>query len=234
MKHVTDTLRDKVVLVTGAFSGIGRATTELLMKHRARVVAVGRKEEQSIPSYAGHYLPIERAINSEYDAFEVVEFALDKYKRIDAVINLAGTVLIKPVHEMTEAEYKRMMQDNYFSAVNVTRAALPEMLKQKAGTIVFTPCTTSKLKMTGLAGFRASAFALQTFAEELTRELKDSTIQVKNVAFEPVDSSFWQRYAEEIDTSRFQTCVQAAEDIIGELQGESSASTTPQGEPVRL
>ena len=234
MNTPNNSLKDKIVLVTGAFSGIGRATTELLMKQRAKVVAVGRNDDNEIPSYAGNYLPIERIITDEHDAFEIVEFTLDKHKRIDIVINLAGSVIIKPVHEMTAKEYQRLMQDNYFSAVNVTRAALPIMLKQKQGTMVYTPCTTEKLKMTGVAGFRASAFALQAFAHELTRELKDSTIQVKKVEFEPVDSSFWQRYSEMIDTSRFNSCMDAAESIIGELQSESSASATPQGEPVRV
>lgn len=224
-------LHNNVVLVTGAFSGVGRALTDMLMAARAKVVGVGRKEDNTIPSYAGNYLPIERDLDGPFDAEDVLDFTLEKHGRIDMLINLAGSVLVKPLADYSHQDFARMLKDNFYSAVDLTQLLLPKMLERNHGTLVFVPSTPATVQPGDLLAYKASKYALAGYVTALKEELKDTAVRVVNAEFPGVDSTFWKRVSQPIDRSGFLTASAAALQI---FEAITAGSAKPLPEPAHV
>jgi NADP-dependent 3-hydroxy acid dehydrogenase YdfG len=190
-------LQNKVILITGAFSGIGKAVTELFMQSKAKIVAVGRNDQNKVPSYAGNYLPIVRNIRTPDDAAEIVEFTLEKYGHLDIIVHCAGKGFLKPANELTRADFDRMMADNFHSAVMVTQAALKHFMLQKEGTILFFPGVLGARGMAGGCAYSAAKFALVGYAKSLREDLKRTRIKITTLYFGGVNTEFW----DELDLS---------------------------------
>lgn len=184
-------LQNKVILITGAFSGIAKAVTDLFMQSKAKIVAVGRNAQNKVPSYAGHYLPIVRNIQTQKDADDIVEYTLEKYGHLDIVVHCAGKGLLKPANELTRGDFEKVMADNFYSAVMVSQAAMNHFLLQKDGTLLFVPGVLGVRGMAGGAAYAASKHALVGYAKSLREDLKRTRIKVTTLYLGGVDSEFW-------------------------------------------
>jgi NADP-dependent 3-hydroxy acid dehydrogenase YdfG len=216
-------LNNKVILITGGFSGIGKAVTELFMQSKAKVVAVGRNDKNKVPSYAGNYLPIVRNIRTEVDAEEVVEFTIEKFGTVDIILHCAGKGLLKPANELKKADHDRLMADNYFTAMMVTQAALPHMMLRKEGMLLFLPGVLGKAGMAGATAYSASKFALVGYAKSLREDLKRTKIKVTTLYFGGVDSEFWDEMEVPIQRDKFITAQDAAKAVWFAAQQPESA-----------
>jgi len=190
-------LQNKVILVSGGFSGVGKAVTELFMQAKARVVAVGRNQQNKVPSYTGNYLPIVRNLRTEADADEVVEFALEKFGTLDIVLHCAGKILHKPAADTSRAELERIMVDNFYAAASLTRAALPHFMRRNEGLIVFMPGSHGSMAEPQLAAYCAAKHALVGYAQALRHDLLDTGIRVAGLCLGPVDTEFWHETPED-------------------------------------
>jgi NADP-dependent 3-hydroxy acid dehydrogenase YdfG len=184
-------LANKVILITGAFSGLGKAVTHLFMQSHAKVIGVGRNDQNKVPSYAANYLPIVRNLKTPRDAEEVVEFGLEKFRHIDMVLHCAGKGLFKPAYEMEKADFDRILNDNLYTAINLTQAVLPHFIDRKEGTLIFLPGVLGKTAMPGATAYCTAKFGLVGYAKALREDLKRTKIKVTTVYFGGVDSEFW-------------------------------------------
>ncbi len=203
-------LANKVILITGAFSGIGKAVTELFMQSRNRVVGVGRNQTNKVPSYASNYLPIVRNIKTELDAEEIIEFALEKFNQIDIIIHCAGKGLIKNALELKRPDFDKMMQDNFYTACMVTQAALPHMIERNEGTILFIPGVLGARTMAGGAAYSASKYALVGYAKSLREDLKKTKIKSTVLFLGGVNSEFWDDIDLQVQRDKMITVQDAA------------------------
>lgn len=176
-------LTNKVVVITGAFSGLGLALTDLFMQSRCKVVAAGRNTTGALPSYMSNYLPIVRDIRKESDAAEIRDFTLEKFGAADIIVHLAGNARLKPAIETPAPDYERLMVDNYLTAVYVTQAFLPHMLHRQEGSLVFLPGTAGKQGLHGGTAYCASKFALVGYAQSLMEELKPTKIKTTMIYY---------------------------------------------------
>jgi NADP-dependent 3-hydroxy acid dehydrogenase YdfG len=188
---------DKVVLITGAFSGIGKAVAEIMMQAQAKVVAVGRNGENKVPSFRSNYLPVIRNIKSKEDGEAIVEFALEKFKHIDIILHCAGKGILKPATQLQSSDFEKMMQDNFFSALHVTQAALPHLISRNQGMLIYFPGILGKTTMPQSAAYSASKYALTGYAKSLKEDLKRTQLRISTLYFGGVNSEFWN----EIDLS---------------------------------
>jgi NADP-dependent 3-hydroxy acid dehydrogenase YdfG len=217
-------LANKTILITGAFSGIGKAATELFMQSKAKVVAVGRNAQNKVPSYATNYLPIVRNIRTEHDAQEVVEFALEKYSQIDIVLHCAGKGILKPAQDLSKADFDVMMADNFYSAVLMTQAVLPHFLLKKEGTLLFVPGVAGVRGLAGGAAYTAAKFATVGYARSLREDVRRSRIKITTLILGAVNSEFY----DEMESSagardKMMTCQDAARAIWFAAQQPDSA-----------
>ncbi|MCZ2355136.1 MAG: SDR family NAD(P)-dependent oxidoreductase [Bacteroidia bacterium] len=183
---------EQVVIVTGAFSGIGLMTTELLMKSKNKVVAVGRNQQNIFPSFKTNFLPIARNLHSQRDAQDVVEFALERFGRIDAVIHAAGKGLFKPSMEQTQPDFERMFADNFYGAALLSQAILPYFVQNKSGTQVFLlPILSSdSARLYGAAHYSAK-MALSGYIESIRYEAQKHLIKLSVLEVAQTQTSFW-------------------------------------------
>ncbi|EAY29494.1 SDR family oxidoreductase [Microscilla marina] len=177
------TLQDKVVIITGGSSGIGKACAETFGKAGAKVVITGRNNEKLVK--VSDMLNIEQIDNLpivadssvESDCKMVVKETIDKYGKIDVLINNAGISMRAMFAELDLSVIERVMQINFFGTVYITKFALP-YLTQTQGSIVGVSSIAGFRGLPGRTGYSASKFAMQGFLESLRTELLKKNVNV--------------------------------------------------------
>jgi len=166
--------RDKVVLVTGASSGIGRATALAFAAAGAKVALVARRRdvlEEVARLAAGETAVLPADVTRRDDVRACFAEAGARFGRVDVVVNNAGILLPAPVVNMAAADLDAMLRVNLFGALFVMQEAVPIMLGQGGGTIVNVASLAGRRGYTPLGGYCATKFALVGLTEALRMEL---------------------------------------------------------------
>ncbi|MFA9443990.1 SDR family NAD(P)-dependent oxidoreductase [Egicoccus sp. AB-alg6-2] len=196
-------LKDAVVVVTGASSGIGRATVKALLHAGSTVVAVARRED-ALQDLADEFdgdtrrrLDIEVADVNDATALErVAAEAIGRYGRLDAWVNNAAVNQYGRFEEVPLDEWRRVVETNLFGYVNGVRAALPWFREQGHGVVVNVGSVLSKVPAPLQSAYVASKYAIRGLTESLRQETRD----VKGIDFAlimpgPVDTPLFQHAA---------------------------------------
>ncbi|ALP67397.1 oxidoreductase [Paraburkholderia caribensis] len=174
MSNVTKQQFKRVWFITGASRGLGALMAEAALADGNAVVATGRNAAAIVERLGESpaLLPVALDVTSEAQAKAAVEAAVEKFGRIDVLINNAGFGLLAAVEESSDADVRRMYDTNVFGLLNVTRAVLPVMRKQRSGHVI---------NMSSIGGYRSGAgfgvycstkFAVEGITEALHAELK--------------------------------------------------------------
>ncbi|MBA4066400.1 MAG: hypothetical protein C0501_22335 [Isosphaera sp.] len=175
-----------VVLVTGATSGIGRATARLLASNGYRVFGTSR-DPTSRPPEPFPLLPLEVA--SDESAAACVRRVADATGgRIDVLVNNVGTGILGAAEESTAAEVRALFEVNVLGAVRMTNAVLPLMRARRAGRILNMSSSGGTASIPFAAYYCATKFALEAYSEGLRNELLPLGIHVSVVAPGPVST----------------------------------------------
>ena len=187
-------LEGSVCLVTGASSGIGRATAGLLAKAGARLVLQGRNEEglrQAAEETGGDYLAVDLAVPGAADYLFTAAKRLQG--RIDVVVNNAGAGWAGPFAEMPPELIPSLVTLNLLAPMTLARAALPDMMSSGRGRIVFVASIAGYLGVKGEAVYSASKASLLALAESLRAETAGSGIAVSVVSPSVIETPFFSR-----------------------------------------
>ncbi len=167
--------------ITGASSGFGAAFVQHALELGDNVVATARRQE-TIQALAEReprrVLAVTLDVTRPGQADRAVQQALERFGRIDVLVNNAGYGVVGAVEETPEAELRAQMETNFFGAVAVMRAALPSMRAQRAGAIVNISSLGGQLSFAGFGAYSASKFALEGLSEALAQELAPFGIKV--------------------------------------------------------
>ncbi len=190
-------MRPKLVLVTGASSGIGEATARRYGRGGAHVLLLARNEGRlsaaadairSVGGAASVY-PVDLADAKAVEA--VAARILAEAGTPDILINNAGAGRWLPLIETSAAEALDMIQVPYLAGLNLTRAVLPQMLARRSGTIAYVTSPASYLAWPNAAGYIAARRAVAGLAEGLRSELHGTGITVTLVVLGTVESAYW-------------------------------------------
>ena len=176
----------KVWLVTGSASGLGRNIAEAVLASGDRLVATARdprRLEDLVKKHGNQIRTAPLDVADEKAAHESVRAAVDAFGRLDVVVNNAGYGDIAPFEQLSSERFKALMDTNFYGVVNVTRAALPIMRKQKSGCILQISSVGGRLARPGSAGYHAAKWAVGGFTESLAQEV--APFGVKVCALEP-------------------------------------------------
>lgn len=194
----TSSLQGKVVLITGAGGNLGRATVAACHAAGARMVLADRNRDGLAERLRELDLG-ERALLLTAELADpaatrsTFEQARAHWGRLDAVFHLAGGFLgVKPLHETSDEEYRSVLELNLHPAFSVARAALPAMLEQRSGVIVFIAARAGLRAPGGLAAYSAAKSGVLRLTESLAEDLRGTGVRVNALlpsAIAPAGSS---------------------------------------------
>jgi NAD(P)-dependent dehydrogenase (short-subunit alcohol dehydrogenase family) len=172
----------KVWFITGAGSGIGAGTVKAALAAGDSVVATGRNVEKlrnALEGAASDRLEIlQLDVSDEARALAVVDQAVQKFGRIDVVLNNAGYGLIGNFEELTTPEMERQFATNFWGMSHVMRASLPVMRKQRSGHIINISSVAGVAGMKHCSAYGASKFAVEGLSLAVAEEVEKFGIKV--------------------------------------------------------
>ncbi len=177
-------LSGKVAIVTGAASGIGRASAMLFAEEGAKVVVAdidAQRGEETVATIAaqGHEAVFAQAdVAKEADVARMVEDTAARWGRIDVLFNNAGVVLVKPLEEMTEAEWDRVMSINVKAAFLAIKHVVPHMRRSGGGAILNTGSIGSLVGQLHTPVYIASKGAIALLTKSLALDYGRDRIRV--------------------------------------------------------
>jgi NADP-dependent 3-hydroxy acid dehydrogenase YdfG len=166
----------KVVIITGASSGIGEATARLLAEHGASVVLAARREDllrqivSDIRQSGGNAVSFQADVTSSEDMKNLAQFVIDKYGRVDVLVNNAGIMPVSSLSELRVDEWDRMIDVNIKGVLYAIAAVLPAMREKKTGHIINVSSIAGHVVSPNSSVYSATKFAVRAIAEGLRQE----------------------------------------------------------------
>lgn len=182
---MSNTLEGKVVLVTGASSGIGQATALALSKAGARV-AVGARRADRLKTLAedapGEVLVLELDVTDRQSVQDAVAATIERFGALDALVNNAGVMLSGMILDADTTEWTRMVETNLLGSMYAVHAALPHLLESR-GAVVQISSTSGRASSAASGVYAATKFGITAFSEALRQEVTTQGVRV--VVVEP-------------------------------------------------
>ena len=169
-------MKERVVLVTGAFRGIGMAISQKLVQNGYRVFGTTRGKPGSAVPPGPPTGTVDKAlrldVQDEKSIGECVNAVLEEAGRIDFLVNNAGITIYGAIEELSLAQVKELFETNFFGVVRLTQAVLPTMRRQASGRIINIGSVAGFLPMPYQAAYAASKHALAGWTETLDLEVR--------------------------------------------------------------
>ncbi|AHG04850.1 3-ketoacyl-ACP reductase [Halobacterium sp. DL1] len=198
------TVSDKVVAVTGAGAGMGRATAELFAERGASVVVVDLEEDAAVETAdriaadGGEATAVRADVSDADDVEGFVEHAVDTYGRLDVLHNNAGIPQRStPVEDVTEETWDRIQDVNLKSAFLGAKYAVPQMREQGGGVILNTASTAAIRPRNGLSAYCASKGGMVTLTKQLAHELAEDGVRVNAICPVATDTEMLPEFTSE-------------------------------------
>lgn len=173
--------KSKVWFITGASSGFGKSFATYAIDKGYKVIVTARRLDQleRIKASAPERVEaIKMDVTHVEGVTQAVKQAIDRFGKIDVLINNAGFGIVGAVEETSDNELRAQMETNFFGAVNVTQALLPVFRQQASGAIVNISSLGGQLSVAGFGAYSASKFALEGLSEALAAEVAPLGIKV--------------------------------------------------------
>lgn len=201
MKH--DNITGKVVVITGASSGLGEATARLLSSEGATVVLAARRADriealaQELNGKGGKALAVPTDVTQRQQLQKLVDQAVDTYGRIDVMLNNAGLMPLAPLEMLKTDEWDQMIDVNFKGVLNGIAAALPQMKEQKSGHFINVSSVYGHKLGPAATVYCATKFAVRALSEGLRQEVKPYNIRTTVISPGAVSTELLEHISDE-------------------------------------
>lgn len=186
-------LAEKIAIVTGGNSGIGKAICELFALEGARIVAVDISYDDSIKNSNDNIVSFRADVRDEAQMCEVVEKTVDKFGRIDILCNNAGVELMKAMTEITVEEWDKVIDTNLKGTFLLSKLVIPHMLERGEGCIVNTASQVGLVGAEKYTAYCASKGGVIQLTKAMALEYAKNGIRVNCVCPGATDTSMVHR-----------------------------------------
>lgn len=197
--------RPKVVLITGASTGIGQAVALEMRGRGWRVFATVRKSSDVVDlTKVGRGLiePLIMDVTDEESVKQAVATVQERSGRLDAVVNNAGVAVSGPIEQLTTEDLQKQFDINLFGVHRVTRACLP-MLRASKGRIVQISSVSGRVTLPFTGAYAASKYALEAYSDALRMELAGSGVKVIVIQPGSIQTPIWDKSAGSADILQY-------------------------------
>ena len=171
----------KIWFITGSSRGLGRSLTEAVLAAGNKVAATARNPEQLndlVKKYGDNLYPVKLDVNNHDEVYQSVADTVKHFGRIDVLVNNAGFGITGAAEAFTEEQVRSQLETNLYAPIEVTRAVLPYMRKQRSGFIMQISSVGGRVGNAGLTMYQAAKFGLGGFSEALAKEVAPLGIKV--------------------------------------------------------
>jgi NAD(P)-dependent dehydrogenase (short-subunit alcohol dehydrogenase family) len=173
-------------LITGSSRGLGRAIAEAVLARGDQLVATARRPEQLADladRYGERVRTVALDVTDRAQADAAVQEAVAAFGRLDVLVNNAGYSNLAPIEEIAEDDFRAQVETNLWGTINVTRAALPVMHRQRSGHVIQISSVGGRITTPGLGPYQTSKWAIEGFSGVLAQEV--APLGIKVTAIEP-------------------------------------------------
>jgi NADP-dependent 3-hydroxy acid dehydrogenase YdfG len=180
---MSENIEGKIVIITGASSGLGEATARRLANEGATVVLAARRGDRiqaladELNGNGGRAKAVTTDVIEADQVKRLVDATVDEFGRVDVILNNAGLMPLAPLERLKEDEWQQMIDVNLKGTLNGVAAALPHMKSQKAGQIINVSSVYGHKVAPGAAVYCATKFAVRALSEGLRQEVKPYNIR---------------------------------------------------------
>lgn len=191
-------LADKVILITGASSGIGEAIALEVASQKANVVLAARREgvlntvADLVKKRGGTPLVIPTDMTDSQQVEALAAKTLDAFGRVDVLVNNAGYGQMGPIEDVNEAAVRQQFDVNVFGLLTLTRAVVPGMRDRRQGRIINLSSVAGRVAMPFMGIYNASKYAVEAISDSLRVELAPFGIQTIVIQPGPVETEFFR------------------------------------------
>ncbi len=192
---------NKVALITGGTSGIGRTTALAFAQAGAKVVISGRRETEGkavvaeIEAAGGTARFVRADVAVEADVKNLVEKTVAAFGRLDVAFNNAGVEWMGPFPTATEADYRRVFDINVWGVIASLKYEIPAMLKTSGGAIVNTSSVAGHIGLAGASLYIGTKHAVEGITKSVALEYANQGIRINAVAPAVIDTAMVDRFA---------------------------------------
>jgi NAD(P)-dependent dehydrogenase (short-subunit alcohol dehydrogenase family) len=197
--YMQNSYTNKIALVTGGTSGIGKATALAFAAAGAKVVITGRREKEGADAAAeitkngGTAAFVRADVAKDADVVKAIDFVVSTHGRLDVAFNNAGVESTGPLHEVTEEQYRRTFDINVWGVLNSMKHEVAAMLKTGGGAIVNTSSVAGHIGVSQGSIYVATKHAVEGLTKAVALEFAKQGIRVNSVAPAAIDTDMVDR-----------------------------------------
>jgi len=194
---------NKIVLITGGTSGIGKVTAIAFANAGAKVVLTGRREKEGaevvaeIKKTGGTASFVRADVSKDADIVKAIDFVVATYGRLDVAFNNAGVEMLGPLDQVTEEQYRSTFDINVWGVLNSMKYEIPAMLKGGGGAIVNTSSIAGHIGLANASIYVATKHAVEGLTKAAAVEFAKQGIRVNAVAPGTIDTEMVARFPKE-------------------------------------
>jgi NAD(P)-dependent dehydrogenase (short-subunit alcohol dehydrogenase family) len=194
---------NKIVLVTGGTSGIGKVTAIAFANAGAKVVLTGRREKEGaevvaeIKKTGGTASFVRADVSKDADIVKAIDFVVATYGRLDVAFNNAGVEMLGPLDQVTEEQYRSTFDINVWGVLNSMKYEIPVMLRGGGGAIVNTSSIAGHIGLAGASIYVATKHAVEGLTKAAAVEFAKQGVRVNAVAPGTIDTEMVARFPKE-------------------------------------
>lgn len=227
-------LKDKSIILTGAYGGIGNEMARLILEADARIALVGRDDKKlnnlmselalSKDGVEGKIIAIAADVSLEADRQKIIDQTLTAFGNIDILINLAGSMSFNEFSQEDPKITEELFQVNALAPMQLTKMVIPHMVERGSGQIVNIGSIFGSISFAWFATYSATKFALRGFSEALRRELDGTGVTVNYIAPRavrtPFNSDSMTQMCDQLKT-KMDSPTNVAKDIVSSIQDDT-------------